>query len=110
MGKIMRYYGITEKFVTVIVNIHEGTSCKVMIDGCLSDPFEVKSGVIQGGILPLLLFALVVDYVMRRIKRETDASILWGENVKLFDLDYADDMVLLCEGPEKMQSVGLSSE
>ncbi|XP_064082923.1 uncharacterized protein LOC135198935 [Macrobrachium nipponense] len=28
---------------------------------------------------------------------------LWGENVKLLDLDYADDTAFICEGPEKMQ-------
>ena len=46
MGKIMRHYGIPEEFVRVIMNMHDGTSCKVMVDGCLSDSFEGKSGVI----------------------------------------------------------------
>ena len=64
MGKIMRHYGI------VIMNMHEGTSCKVMVDGCLSDSFEVKSGVIQGGILSPLLFVLVMDFVMRKVKQK----------------------------------------
>ncbi|XP_066958573.1 uncharacterized protein [Macrobrachium rosenbergii] len=101
----MRHYGMSEKFVSVVMNMHEGTSCKMMVDGCLSDPFEVKSGVIQGVILSPLLFVLVVGYVMRSVKRETDAGMPWGENGKLLDLDYTDDIVLICEGPEKMQRV-----
>ena len=105
MGKIMRHYGIPEVFVRVILNMHEGTSCKVMVDGCLTDPFEVKSGVLQGGILSPLLFVLVVDYVMKKVKAETDAGIIWGENGKLMDLDYADDIVLVCNGPEEIQRV-----
>ena len=94
------------------MNMHEGTSCKVMVDGCLSDSFEVKSGVIQGGILSPLLFVLVMDFVMRKVKAETEAGIIWGENGKLLDLDYADDIVLVCNEPEELQRVldGLVSE
>ena len=105
MGKIMRHYGIPEEFVRVILNMHDGTSCKVMVDGCLTDPFEVKSGVLQGGILSPLLFVLVIDYVMKKIKAETDAGILWGEHGKLLDLDYADDIVFVCSSPEEVQRV-----
>ena len=42
-----------------------------MSDGSLSETFEVKSGVIQGGILSPLVFVLVIDYVMRRVAEET---------------------------------------
>ena len=74
MGKIMRHYGIPEEFVRVILNMHEGTSCKVMVDGCLTDPFEVKSGVLQGGILSPLLFVLVIDYIMKKVKAVTGVT------------------------------------
>ena len=105
MGKIMRHYGIPEKFVKVILNMHDGTSCRVMVDGCLTEPFEVKSGVLQGGILSPLLFVLVIDYVMKKVKAETDAGVFWGEHEKLLDLDYADDIVLVCNSPEEVQRV-----
>ena len=59
----MRHYGIPKDFVRVILNMHEGTSCTVMVDGCLSDPLEVKSGVMQGGILsPYCLFGHRLHY------------------------------------------------
>ena len=76
MGKIMRHYGISEEFVRVIMNMHESTSYKVMVNDCLSDWFEVKPGVIQDGILSPLLFVLVMDFVMRKVKAETEASII----------------------------------
>ena len=63
MGKILRQYGKTEKFVRFILHMHEGTSCKVMVNGCLTDTFERKSVVLQGGILSPLLFVLVSDYI-----------------------------------------------
>ena len=88
-----------------MMNMHENTSCKVMVDGCLTDPFEVKSGVLQGGILSPLLFILVIDFIMKKVKAETDAGIDWVVNGKLLDLDYADDIILICNGPEEMQRV-----
>ena len=53
-----------------------------MRDGSLSEAFEVKSGVIQGGIVSPLLFVLVIDYVMRRVAEETNAGIVWGDGRK----------------------------
>ena len=35
----MWYNGTSEEFSRVILNIHEGTSCKVIVDGSLTDPF-----------------------------------------------------------------------
>ena len=52
-----------------------------MSDGSLSEAFEVKSGVIQGGIVSPLLFVLVIDYVMWRVAEETNAGIVWEMDV-----------------------------
>ena len=105
MSKIMRHYGVPECFVKLVTDLHDGTHCKVMVDGSLSDSFEVKSGVMQGGILSPLLFIMIIDYVMKRVVRETDEGIVWEEGRKLVDLDYADDIVLICESPEGTQRV-----
>ena len=105
MGKIMRYYGIPQIFVDVVMNIHADTFCKVMVDGCLSDSFEVKSGVLQGGILSPILFILVIDYVMKNVVEETGVGIVWKDGRLLTDLDYADDIVLICNHPREMQTV-----
>ena len=58
-----------------------------MRDGSLSEAFEVKSGVIQGGIVSPLLFVLVIDYVMRSVADETNAGIVWGDGRKSADLE-----------------------
>jgi len=42
---------------------------------------------------------------MKKVARETDAGIVWWEERKLLDLDYADDIVLFSEGEEEMQRV-----
>ena len=63
--------------------MHEDTSCKVIVDDCLSDSFKVKSGVIQGGILSPLLFVLVMDFVMKKGKAVTEIGNL-GRKLKSF--------------------------
>lgn len=68
MGKIMRHFGISGKFVKVMINMYENKSCKRVITGCLSDSLEVKSCVIQGGNLSSLLFVLVIGYVLNRVE------------------------------------------
>ena len=55
--------------------------------------------------MSLLLFALVIDYLMRNVKVETGAGIHWVVNGELLDLDYADNVILICNGPEEIQKV-----
>ena len=42
---------------------------------------------------------------MEKVKIETEVDILWGKNRKLLDLDCADDILFICDGPEEIQSV-----
>lgn len=57
----------------------------------MSETFKVESEVIHGGILSLLLFVLVIDFVMQRAVMYPGEGIVWGEGRKLVDFDYADD-------------------
>lgn len=76
-----------------------------MVDGCLSDAFESKSGVIKGRILSPLLFIMIIDYVMRSVADERNAGIVWRDDLQLADFDYADDIVLISEGKDEMQRI-----
>ena len=85
--------------------MHCGTSCQVMVDGNLTDPFEVKSGVLQGGILSPLLFILVIDYVMRKVMEGGNYGIQWKMDRRLSDLDYADDIVIIAPTVDAVQEM-----
>ena len=37
LWKLMRHYGIPEKFIAIIKNTYEGISCKVLHEGTLTD-------------------------------------------------------------------------
>ena len=105
LKKILRYYGIPIKIVNLIMDMHHETFCRVMVDGNLTDPFEVKSGVLQGGILSPLLFILVIDYVMRRVLEGANYGIQWKMNQRLSDLDYADDIVIIAPTVDAVQEM-----
>ena len=60
---LMHHYGIPAKFVTLIQQMYENSTCQVMHNGKLSE--EVKTGVRQGCILSPLIFVTMIDWIMR---------------------------------------------
>ena len=61
MWKILRYYGIPEKTVTIIKCLYEGSNSAVRVDGSLSKEFLITTGVLQGDILAPFLFIIALD-------------------------------------------------
>ena len=103
LWKLMRHYGIPEKFVTIIKNTYDGTSSRVLHEGSLSDKFEVKTGVRQGCLLSPFLFLLAVDWSMRESTEGRRNGIQWTLWNQLDDLDFADDIALLAHKYTQMQ-------
>ena len=48
LWKLMRYYGIPEKFITIIRNTYTGMQSKVIHEGQLTEAFDITTGVRQG--------------------------------------------------------------
>ena len=82
----MRKKGITEAFVRAVMSLYKGAKTKVKVGAHLSEEFEVDVGVRQGSVLSPLLFAIVIDVVMNKIKE-----------VMLQEILYANDLVLMAE-------------
>jgi hypothetical protein len=47
LWKLLRHYGVPQKFVKLIRNSYEGMSCRVVHGGQLTESFRVKTGVKQ---------------------------------------------------------------
>ena len=61
LWKIMRHYGIPQHLVTLVEKVYDGTTCRILNEGQLTDSFEIKTGVKQGCLLSPFLFILALD-------------------------------------------------
>ncbi|KAK2174671.1 hypothetical protein NP493_781g00020 [Ridgeia piscesae] len=77
LWKLLRHYGITEKLVKVIKSSYEGTGCRVIHGGQLTNHFEVKTGVRQGCLLSPFLFLLAIDWIIKTCTRQRRNGIQW---------------------------------
>ena len=105
LWRVLRSYGLPDKYVNLIRNIHEASRCQVNVDGELSPEFYVSSGVLQGNVLSPLLFAVLIDYVMKETTGDRRMGIDWVENKHLSDMEYADDVVLISRSIEELQTL-----
>jgi hypothetical protein len=100
--KILRYYGIPEKLVSLLIALYENTEFCVRTNEGSTRYFHIKSGVKQGCVLSPLLFVLVIDYVLRDC---TGFSIQLRDNKLLADLDFVDDIILMETKKKKLQDL-----
>src|SRR5579871_1749783 len=103
LWRLLDHYGIPPKLVNLIKKIYEGTSCKVVHDGKLTDSFQVNTGVRQGCLLSPFLFLLAIDWIMKRSTEQKRTGIQWTLWDHLEDLDFADDVALLAHSHNQMQ-------
>jgi len=103
LWKILAWYGLPKKLVDVIQSLYTDCCSAIRINGDISGWFQLTTAVRQGCILSPLLFAIAIDWVMRRVMERSDAGISWMYESKLADLDFADDIALLEESVYSMQ-------
>ena len=66
MFAILQNYGIPDKIVSAIRVLCDQSTSQVYIQGQLSEPFAITTGVLQGDILAPFLFIIVIYYVSKR--------------------------------------------
>jgi hypothetical protein len=71
MFAILGDYGIPDKIVSAIKVLYEGSTTRVILDEKLSDEFKVSTGILQDDVLAPFLFIIVINYVMKILKRIT---------------------------------------
>ena len=102
LWKLMAHYGIPAKIVNLTMAMYNRSGGKLLINGKLTDFFEIRSGVRQGCLLSPFLFLLAIDWIMASsVKGKT--GIQWSLCTQLEDLDYADDLALLSGTHAQMQ-------
>ncbi|VDP41182.1 unnamed protein product [Schistosoma curassoni] len=103
LWKLLRHYDMPQKIVNIIQNSYDRLNCKIVHGGQLTDSFEVKTGDMQGCLLSLFLFLLLIDWIMNTSTSEGKHGIQWTSRMQLDDLDFADDLALLSHTQQQMQ-------
>ena len=105
MWLVAESLGIPAKIVRILKVMYTDTFCRVRAYGSVSDSFTVSTGVRQGGVLSPFLFNMLIDHVMCSATSEpcVGGVDVQGRSERLFDLDYADDIVLLAESELEAQ-------
>ena len=97
--------GVPSKFVNILKSLYCHTSAQVRAYGQLSPSFVVSSGVRQGCPISPFLFNFAIDDVLTSALGNLNncgVELLPGD--KLSDLDYADDIALLGDNPQVVQT------
>nr|KAG5701747.1 hypothetical protein BaRGS_004349 [Batillaria attramentaria] len=102
--KLMQHYGIPSKLINIIQQLYEDSTCQIIHNGKLTNPFPVKTGVRQGCILSPTIFLVVIDWIMRGTTEGSTTGIQWTFTKQLEDLDFADDISLLSHKQQHAQS------
>ena len=99
LWKLLAYYGIPEEIIKLIRMAFEPSTCQVVHNGSLTEPFTITTGVRQGCLLSpfLFLFLIVIDWIMRETTKDKKRGLQWSLMEQLEDIDYADDIALISQ-------------
>lgn len=90
----LRKVGIEEWIIRVATAMYENVKSAVNINGTIGEAFNVKVGVHQGSVLSPLLFIIVLGALSSEFRK----GLPW-------ELLYADDLVLMAENLEELESL-----
>ena len=115
MIKILRAYDVPENLLSAIENIYSKTRAKITSPDGETEYFEILAGVLQGDTLAPYLFIIVLDYALRQAllgREELGLSLTLQQRRSrrfpaetITDLDFADDIALLCNEVEDAQEM-----
>ena len=93
--------GVDQVLVDLIENMYKQAECAVVINGKITDWFQVVTGVRQGCLLSPSLFNLFLEFVMKDL-RNLDNGIQIGE-MSTNNIRYVDDTTLVDLVFDKLQ-------
>ena len=107
--RILRVYGIPEQLVNAISKLYEETQAEVLSPDGETDYFEILASVLQGDTLAPYLFAIVIDYVMKKAigdrAHELGFTLYPRKSRRVTDLCFADDIALLTNNYQQAQEL-----
>ena len=94
--RILGLCGVPPILNNLMSELFSGTESAVRCGGTISVLFPVVTGVCQGCVLALILFTTSMGWTLVRMSARSSCDASFG-NVKISDLDFADDAVIFVE-------------
>ena len=101
----MRHLGYDEKILRLLDALYMLTMSAVRVDGSLTALFKTLVGVLQGCILSPMLFNILLEVVMALAVSDADDLGALISGCRISHLHFTDDIGLLAEGVEDLQSL-----
>ena len=79
----LRWKGVPEYLLNVVVSLYKGRKTAVSVDGKLSSSFSVKVGVHQGSALGPLLLIMVMDVLTKDVMDGALTELLHADDLLL---------------------------
>ncbi len=92
--KVLEKFGFGESFINWIKTIYLDASTRLSINGFLTDPIPLLSGVRQGCPLSPLLFVMVIELLALQLRNNPNIVGFTVSNEKVVSSHYADDAVI----------------
>ena len=113
MELILLAYGLPNETVAAIMILYKNTKVKVRSPDGDTEYFDIIAGVLQGDTLAPYLFIICLDYVLRASidKIRENGFDLTKKRSKRYpaktitDADYADDLALLANMPNRAETL-----
>ena len=91
---------IPDHLICLLRNLYAGQEATVRTGHGTTDWFQIEKGIHQGCILPLCLFNLYTEYIMRNCGLEEAQAGIKIARRNINSLRYADDTTLMAESEE----------
>ena len=113
MEQILLAYGLPKETVAAITILYRNTKVKVHSPDGDTEYFDIVAGVLQGDTLAPYLFIICLDYVLRTLidkNRENGFELTKKRSRRypakpITDADYADDIALLANTPNRAETL-----
>ena len=96
LWKILGLRGVPPNLINLMSKLYSGTESAVRCGDTISDLFPAVTGVCQGCVLAPTLFSTCMDWILGRMSERSSCGASFG-NVKISDLDFADNAVIIAE-------------
>ena len=96
LWRLLRFRGVPQTLINLLFKLYSGTESAVRCGSSISEFFPVSTGVGQGRVEAPTLFNTCMDWGMGRMVEASGCGVSFGD-VKITDLDFADDAVIFAE-------------